>query len=491
MKSVCLSLLVLLTISCSFMMLQDFEKTEKKAMETAIQSISDQKILGYAAELSSEKYAGRLSGTQEYRQAAEWVASLFNKWKVIPAGNKNTYFQSFLNPYTVVFKGGELAYHYDSQNLNKKKYYKYEEEYYPGADSGSGAITAEVVYVGYGIYAPELNYNDYQEVEVKDKIVFMEPGVPVSPKENPGKFEEWNHYSINLYKVKMAAAQGAKAMLYHDLTVDPNTDHVEGFLVSHVGDSVAKDIFSGSGYKPQEVRENIQNDLSPHSFETGKIFTMENLTEHHPKGTSYNVIGLIQGNDPELKDEVIIIGAHLDHVGFCYEIMPGANDNASGVAVMLGVSEALSKIPLSPRRSVLFIGFGGKEQGLIGSKEYLKNPLFPVKQTALFINLDMVGSGNSLKVFGAENFPYYWKIIKRINQEEVRMELIPEYFDSPDRSPSDADPFFKKRVPCLFFRTEQVPEYIHTTKDTADKLDPEFMKDLARLLAYFIIDLAQ
>lgn len=488
MKSVCSSFLVLLTISCSFMGFQDLEETEKKAMETAIQSISDQKILGYAAELSSEKYAGRLSGTQEYKQTAEWVASLFNKWKIIPAGNKNTCFQSFLNPYTVVFKGGELAYHYDSQNLNKKKYYKYEEEYYPGADSGSGAITAEVVYVGYGIYAPELNYNDYQEVEVKDKIVFMEPGVPVSPKENPGKFEEWSHYSINLYKVKMAAAQGAKAMLYHDLTVDPNTDHVEGFLVSHVGDSVAQDIFSGSGYKPQEVRENIQNDLSPHSFETGKIFTMENLTEHHPKGTSYNVIGLIQGNDPDLKEEVIIIGAHLDHVGFCYEIMPGANDNASGVAVMLGAAEALSKIPMGLKRSVLFIGFGAKEQGLIGSKEYLKDPLFPGEKTVLFINIDMVGNGNSLKVFGAGDFPDFWKEMSKINKKKVGIELSPEYFDSLDRQASDADSFLKKKIPSLSFRVKEIPEYIHTTKDTVDKLNPTLMKDLSRLLTYFIID---
>jgi len=485
----CSIFLFLLMPFCSSVMLQDQRKA-KQDLDRVIRSISEQKMLDYTTELSSEKYAGRLSGTQEYKEAADWVASHFKKWDIKPGGEEGTYLQSFSHPYTVVFEGGELAYHYDPNNLNKKKYYEYEAEYYPGADSGSGAITAEVVYVGYGIYAPELNYNDYEGVEAKDKIVFMEPGVPVSPREDPENYEKWSHYSINLYKVKMAAAQGAKAMIYHDLTVDPNTDHVKGFVVSHVGDSVARDIFSGSGYDSKELRGKIQNDLSPHSFETGKIFTMENLTEHHPKGMGFNVMGLIRGGDPDLKDEVIIIGAHLDHLGFCYEIMPGADDNASGVAVMLGIAEALSKSPLGLKRSVLFIGFGAKEQGLIGSKAYMKNPVFPVQKTFLFINIDMVGNGNNLKIFGAEDNSDFWKVINKVNKKKVGIELIPEYFDSLDRHPSDADSFLKKKIPCLSFQAAEVPDYIHTTQDRVDKLNPGIMRDLARLLAYFIIDLA-
>jgi len=488
-KLVCSSFMIFLMMGCSSMLLQDQGSVKKKDVDRIIRSISEPKMLDYAAELSSEKYAGRLSGTQEYQKAAEWVASLFKKWGLAPQGDKGAYLQSFSHPYTLVFEGGELAFHYDSNNLNKKKYYEYEKEYYPGSDSGSGAITAEVVYVGYGIYAPELDYNDYQEVEVKDKIVFMEPGVPVSPREDPEMYKKWSHYSLNLYKVKMAAAQGAKALLYHNLTVNPDTDFVEGFLVSHAGDSVARDVFSGSGFEPREVREKIRSDLTPHSFETGKIFTMENLTEHHSKGTGYNVLGLIRGRDPELKNEVIVVGAHLDHVGFCYEVMPGANDNASGAAVMLGAARALSEIPLAPRRSVLFVGFGAKEQGLIGSREYLKAPVFAAEKTALYINIDMVGSGSPLKVFGAEEFSDFWKKLIRINRRNVGIDLNPEHFNSLGREKSDADSFLKKKIPALSFRVEKVPEYIHTTKDTADKLNPLLMRDLSRLLTYFIIDL--
>lgn len=486
----CSGILVFMMISCASLV-EDYRRRQDQNLDEIINSVSDQKLLGYAENLSSEKYAGRLSGTSEYKKAAEWVASLFKKWQIAPSGEDGTYLQSFPNPYTLVFEGGELAYHYDKANLNKKKYYEYERDYYPGAESGSGAVTAEVVYVGYGIYAPELNYNDYEGVHVKGKIVFIEPGVPVSPEEDPDKFEDWKHYSLDLYKIKMAAAQGAKALLYHELKVDPNTDYVKGFLVSYVGDSVAEDVFAGTGITPEEARQKIQKDLSPHSVETENLFTMENLTEHRPKGTGYNVVGLIKGKDPVLKDEVIIIGAHLDHVGFCYEVMPGADDNASGVAVMLGAAEALAKSSLNLRRSVLLVAFGGKEQGLLGSKAYLENPVFPFKQTVLFVNLDTVGSGKSLKVFGAHDFSDFWKVLRKNNKRKVRMNLVPEYLDSLGEQSSDAESFYKKKIPTLFFREEKNPGYIHTTKDTPDKLNPKIMKDLSHLISYFVTDLAQ
>ncbi len=490
LKHICSSVLVFLMVSCASVTFENKGKPGGPDFDDVMDSISSQKLLDYAEELSSEKYAGRLSGTQGYRKAAEWVASLFRKWNISPAGEKGTYLHSFPNSYTTIFEGGELAYHYDRRDLNKKKYYEYETDYYPGSDSGSGAVTAEVVYVGYGIYAPELDYNDYEDVDVKGKIVFMEPGIPISPNEDPELFEKWRHYSLNPYKAKIAVAQGAKAMLYNDLKIDPHMDHIEGFLVSHVGDSVAKDIFSGAAFSPLEAREEIRKKLIPCSFETGKIFTMENLTEHHSKGTGYNVMGFLRGRDPDYKDEVIIIGAHLDHTGFCYEIMPGADDNASGVAVLLGAAEALSKNPAGVGRSVLFIGFGAKEQSLTGSKEYLKDPLFPAEKTVSFINIDRVGSGSGLKVFGAEDFPDLWKVVRKLNKKNVGMNLIPEPFDSPDRESSDADSFLKKKIPSLSFRSDKVPDTIHTTRDTPDKLNPDLMRDLSHLLTYFIIELA-
>jgi hypothetical protein len=489
-KHTCPAVLIFLLVSCASVPLENRGKAGGPDFDDVVSSVSSQKLLDYAEELSSEKYAGRLSGTQEYKRAAEWVASFFRKWDISPAGEKDTYLQSFPNPYTKVFEGGELAYHYDRGDLNRKKYYEYETDYYPDCDSGSGAVTAEVVYVGYGIYAPELDYNDYEGVDVHGKIVFIEPGVPVSPNGNPELFKKWRPYSLGPYKAKIAVAQGAKAMLYNDLKIGPYMDYIEGFLVSHVGDSVAEDVFSGIAFSPEEARKEIRKNLTPFSFETGKIFTMENLTEHHSKGTGYNVLGFLRGEDPDHNDEVIIIGAHLDHLGLCYEIMPGADDNASGVAVLLGAAEALSKNPAGMGRSVLFIGFGAKEKSLMGSKEYLKDPLFPAEKTVLFINIDRVGIGNGLKVFGAEDFSGLWKVISRSNKKSVRMSLIPEPFDSPDLENSDADSFLKKKIHSLSFRSDKVPDTIYTTRDTPDKLNPDLMRDLSHLLTYVTMELA-
>jgi hypothetical protein len=475
--------------SCSMMM--DGDRMEEDQLTQAMSAVKSRTLLNYVAELSSEKYAGRLTGTQEYIQAAEWLAAHFKRCGMVPAGDEGSYMQSFSNPYTIVFKGGELAYHHDMQDLDNKRYYAYEEEYYPGSNSGDGAITADLVYVGYGISAPELNYDDYEGIDVEGKIVLMEPEVPVSPEEDPEKFKDWRPYSLHDYKVKMAVARGAGAMLYHYLVVNPNIAYIQDFYVSQVGEAVVADAFSGTGRTHEDVIRRIEQTLSPQSFDTGKLFTMENLTEHHPNGTGYNVLGEIKGADPELKDEYIILGAHLDGLGFCYEIMPGANDNASGIAVMMGVAEALSLSPVKPRRSILFIGFGSEEQGLRGSRAYVADPAVPLDQTAAFINLDMVGAGDKLSALAAENYPEFWEFIQDANQNSARRGLQPRFFPNITRPRLDAAILMDRGVPSLSFSAFGEPTFPHTTKDTAETITPDIMEDLARILFYAVLDMSQ
>ena len=155
--------------------------------------------------------------------------------------------------------------------------------------------------MGYGITAPELNYDDYAGVNVKGKIVLVEPDAPVSPEGNADLFKEWRPYSFYQYKLKMAVAHGAKGMLINNLIVNPDIDHVPKLMVTQVGSSVVKDLFAGSGKTHQENLEEIKSSLQPRSFRTRKVFTIQNFTEHHPKGTGYNVIGQIEGIDPLLK----------------------------------------------------------------------------------------------------------------------------------------------------------------------------------------------
>ena len=465
--------------------------TQEKLLLKSMHSISSHKLFGYVKELTSDKYAGRLTGTDEYRASAEWVASLLETWGIAPAGDKGTYFQAFPNPYTLVFENCQAYLHIPYKGSLIKKHYRFEDEFIPGSTSGSGEITAEVIYVGYGITAPELNFDEYKGMDVKGKIVMMEREVPVSPDKDPELFKKWRPYSFHQYKLENAVAHGARGMLYnYGPIANPNNSYSKDFIYSHVGSEVVKDIFSGTGRKHTETVEKIRKTLKPRSFATGKVFTLKNQTEYHPEGVGYNVIGILEGTDPVLKNEVIILGGHLDHVGRCYEIMPGANDNASGVSVILGVAEAMASFPVKPRRSVMFLFFGAEEQGIAGSKYYLDNPVFPLERTVALIYLDGVGCGDELRALAAKNYPRFWKFFNNANQKYIHRSIKSPYFANIARPRLDAARFMWQGVPTISFSAFGSPSSYHNTKDNADSITPEILEDLAQLVFISILDMA-
>jgi len=467
------------------------ELTDEEFLLQSMHSISSHRLFSYVKELASDRYAGRLTGTAEYKASAEWVASLFKKWGITPAGDDGTYFQAFPIPYTLVFKGCEAYLHLPYKDSVIKKHYRYEDEFIPGSTSGSGEVTAEVVYVGYGITAPELNFDEYKGVDVKGKIILMEREVPVSPDKDPELFKKWRPYSFHQYKLENAVAHGARGMIYNYGPIgNPNNSYSENFIYSHVGERVVSDIFSGTGRNHKATIEEIKKNLRPQSFSTGKIFTLRNSTEHHPEGTGCNVIGLLEGSDPQLKDEVIILGGHLDHLGRCYEIMPGANDNASAVSVILGIAEAMAKSPLKPRRSMIFLCFGAEEQGVVGSKYYLEHPSFPLEKTVAFINLDGVGCGDKLRALAAENYPCFWKFVEKANQKYIHRIIKPRYFSNIARPRLDAARFMWKGIPTISFSAFGAPSYYHLTKDNIQTITPEILEDLAQLVFIVLLDMA-
>jgi hypothetical protein len=474
---------IILTTSCAIGVKKEVELSDevKTQVDRLMDSISGKKLLSYVKKLSSKTYAGRLTGTPEFKACANWVGSMFEEWRLDPKGDNRSFLQSYPNPYTIVFVGGELAYTYRSGGQQREKKYAYEKEYLPGSQSGDGSLTAEVVYAGYGITAPEMDYDDYAGVNVKGKIVLIEPDAPVNPENDPGLYKDWRPYCFNQYKIKMAVAHGAKGMLVNQLTVNPDIDHVQRFMVAQVGESVVKDIFAGSGKTHQENLEKIKASLQPQSFRTHKIFTIKNFTEHHPKGIGHNVIGQIPGTDPLLKDEAIIVGANLDHLGFCYEIMPGANDNASGVAVLLGVAEALAKSPIKPKRSILFIAFGSKEQAFMGAQTYLKKPAFPKNKTVAYLNLSQVGCGNKAQALGAQDYPELGKYIQGL-------EALPH--SNPGRPRLDSDLFLSKGIPSISIPVSGAPSHSRTRQDTADTINAKTMEELSQKLYRGILGLA-
>jgi hypothetical protein len=457
---------------------QRAQQTDEEKLLKSLHSISSHKLFDYVKELASDKYAGRLTGTEGYNASAEWVASHFKKWGIKPAGDKGTYLQAFPNPYTLVFKDCEVYLHIPYKKSVLKKHYKYEDEFIPGATSGSGEVTAEVIYVGYGATAPELGYDDYKGVDVKGKIVLMEREAPVSTNDVE-LFKKWRPYSFHQYKLENAVKHGAKGMIYNYGPIsNPNNSYNKDFIYSHVGRVVVEDVFSGTGMKHSDVVKKIRKTLKPQSFATGKTVTIKNTTEHHPDGIGYNVIGILEGSDPKLKDEVIIIGGHLDHLGLCYELMPGANDNASAVAVIMGIAKAMTECDIKPRRSVMFNLFGAEEQGVVGSEYYCDNPVVPLGKTVGLINMDGVGCGDRIRALAADNFPEFWEFIKKANEKYIHRVIRTSYFANIARPRLDAARFMWKGVPTISFGVSGSRSYYHITKDDIDTITPEILEDV-------------
>jgi Zn-dependent M28 family amino/carboxypeptidase len=324
----------------------------------------------------------------------------------------------------------------------------------------------------------------------------MEREVPVSPDKDVDRFMKWRPYSFHQYKLENAVAHGAAGMLYNYGPIgNPNNSYDPGFIYSHVGDAVVTDVFAGTGRDHKAIVKTIRETLKPQSFATGKIFTIKNVTEHHSDGIGANVIGFIEGSDPLLKHELIILGGHLDHLGRMWELMPGANDNATSVAVMLGVAEAMSQCPVKPQRSVMFLFFGAEEQGVAGSEFYVNHPLFPLEKTAAFINMEGPGVGDKVSVLAGKNFPDFYRFLETANSRFIHRVIEASSFANIARPRQDTARFLWQGVPSITVGAEEIrpvprPPSYHNTRDNLESITPEIMEDIAQLLFAAIMDMS-
>lgn len=445
--------------------------------------VSSESIMGWVEELCSPKFAGRLTGTEGYNSAAKWVAGQLGASGVAPGGDGGTYFQEFPNPYTVVLDGASLA-----MELQKKgrpagvREYRFESEFIPGSTSDSGAVTAEVVYVGYGITAQELGFDEYAGLDVRGKIVLLEREVPVSPDRGAAVFNRWRPYSFHDYKTRNAAGHGAAGVLYnYGPIANPNNAFVEGLLITHVGATVMKDLFAGTGRSPAGVKKAIDRSLRPASFPTGKTFAMVNLTEHHPEGRGSNVVGRIEGADPAMKGRWLVLSAHLDHVGMNPVLMPGARDNATGVAALLAVARAFHATGERPPMSLLLVFFGAEEQGVAGSDYFIRNPLVPLDMVMGDINLDLVGCGSAIAGLGGADFPGLWAPFQSACAGAGR-KTVALKFDTLPRPRLDSVRFAARGIPAVTVQTTGGKAYYHTSQDRPETVSPSLVRDVARVL---------
>lgn len=491
MKKLSLSLLVIFSLISAIAISQNSEEQILEGMH----SISSHTLNDIVVELASEKYGGRLTGSPTYDLSTDYLSDFFKKYGVEPIGDNGTFLQKFPHPYTEVFKDCSLTLSIPIKNGELKKHYQYYNEFVPGATSSSGTVTAEVVYAGYGISAPELGYDDYKNVDVKGKIILIEREVPVSTRGDKEVFKKWAPYSYHQYKLHNAVEHGAIGMIYNYGPIsNPNNDYSEGFVYTHVGDTVVADIFEGTGKTHAETIQKIKDKLKPQSFYTKKTITIKNTTKHHADGIGSNVMGYIEGSDPVLKDEVIMIGAHLDHLGYCYEMMPGANDNASAVAVMMEVARALKEHDIKLKRSIVFAGFGAEEAGVAGALAYVENPIFPLEKTVGLINMDGVGVGTKISALAGKTFPDLYQPLANANDKYVHRVMRSSEFANIARPRLDAARFMTAGVPIVNFSTYGVnhgePSVYHLPGDDTDRITPEIMEDLAQIVFVGIIELA-
>ncbi len=459
-----------------------------KSVITTFHTISSHEILDFAKELCSEKYKGRLSGSPEYLDAAGWCAAKFEEWGIQPANN-GSWYQFFDNAYSEVNSKGSVVF---TNETGVKTELQFPDEYMPGSNSDSGTVSGEMVYAGYGITAPELNYDDYKNVDVKGKIVILESGIPYT--KNDSVQANWTPYSYHRYKFKNAMDHGAAGLLYVGTIANPNTSFAKNFIYAHISEKITETLFSISGKNYSEVKKELAEMKTP-SFALNRTnqVTIQADTRHFPNGKSCNVVGLIEGSDPVLKDEVIIVGAHLDGQGYLGELFPGALDNASGVADIMGAAKALAQSEIKPKRSVLFILIGGEECGLFGSKHYTENPIFPIAKTVFMINLDMVGNGTGFFISSGKSYPEIYSHFEAANNRFLHRKMdASEWRKSYSRPRSDAAIFENAGIKTLslWTRDSVFPVYYHHPNDNISVLTPEIMEDAAKLLFLGILGAA-
>ncbi|MCX6567626.1 MAG: M20/M25/M40 family metallo-hydrolase, partial [Candidatus Aminicenantes bacterium] len=456
------------------------------------------KAFAHVKYLASDEFKGRKSGTPEYRKAAEYVAAEMQKAGLKPGGENGTWFQE------VPFKNWtdfEQPIRLEIVSPSRRVYYAGRgRDFTPVSGTGSGTVKGGLAFAGYGVVSEKDGWDDYAGLDVKGKIVLVMPDLPASLG-NDAK-NEWNFEK----KVKTAAAKGAVGLIETDIAPPgPQTGPrqrpgslrpgqcPEGFVVMRAG----RDFLSDAFYLVKKSwRDLVSKTLRLKRSMTLDLGAEVEMEAHFVSGerTARNVVGVLPGTDPKLKGEALVIGGHLDHLGVGIDgwVYPGADDNATSAAVVLETARALVAAGYKPARTIVFGAWAGEEIGAQGSRYYTEHPVIPLDKTALYMNIDMVGTGDSdLLVGGMTEFAELFEVVKRGLDAETIKKLRPR----PNYRGSDHTSFWAKNVPAISLRTGEVlteklddehPEY-HLPGDRPELVEPE----LLRLACQYHADILQ
>ena len=509
----------------------------------ALGSMTAAEAYRHVAYLASDALQGRDAGEPGGWKAAEYVAEAFRSYGLAPAGS--SFFQEFSLPGRKLAGLPELA--VTGVDGSRRAFSMEALEFVPYGFTGSGQVEAPLVFVGYGISAPELRYDDYQGIDVKGKIVLC---LRHEPQENDAKSrfagKENTAHAWFVAKARRAKELGAAGFL---LVTDPlnhathlplspgtlgtgeategmrkslaairddtlakdriaradllgflgqarTTEESVGIPAVHVSLATAQALIDAAGEDApplESVQAMIDAEGKPGSFSLRGVKVRLTVNIAADDKRTCNVVAVLEGG--ARRDEWLVVGAHYDHVGANAqgEVWNGADDNASGTAALMQVARALAASPEPPERSVLFLAFGAEEKGLIGSAHYVEHPLVPLAQTIAMINMDMVGRGDDdlsgMLVLGRETSPELSRALDEANAE-VKMHLGKDdgMFEN-----SDHFSFYRKGIPVLFFNSGLHQDY-HQPTDEVGTIHPGKIRRTAQLvyrLAYRIGSLGE
>lgn len=446
-------------------------------------SFDAQAALGYIKDLASDAMTGRKSGQPGGALAEEYVASRFREWGVEPGGENGTYFQHLnINHYNIA---PGVKFEVIAERARRNFYYR--DDWRVWSYSGSGHFNSEIVFVGYGIHAPEKGYDDYAGINVQGKVVLL-------ILETPASLEEKAQEEVDLERRIIAAQeQGARAVLMSPSPVRGNRRilgmitkkvYKQDFVILRVEESVGRFIFKDLPTELRFLIQEMDSAFKPKPYATGMNAFISVEAIFDTNRPTRNVLGKISGTDDKLKDECIIIGAHLDHIGIdpLGEVMNGANDNASGSAVAMEIARILKVNKTKLKRTVIFFLWAAEEQHeYAGLLHYLEHPLMPLEKTVTYINMDMVGHGTGRLRFGPVDLnAYLWKILKKKLPREILDYLA--LLRGHQRIVERKTCFPAKGIPRFGMSTEGSHFKYHEGRDDPDLIQPELLKKTGDLV---------
>jgi hypothetical protein len=478
---------------------------DQRAWHRALDGLSGDRMLADVTTLSSPAYNGRQTGTTEDADSAKWVAARFLASGISlasvsldptsPARQGHGYGEGYMTAAVTVPKIApnpvlRISTANDSIILQPGR------DYLPILDSPSAAVRGPIVFVGYGIVDKGQGIDDYDGVDATNAIVLFLRGKPT-------------HYKGTIShadKVRLARQRGAIGYLTatgpvlssyegrRGVTGQPGAFYglslpSETLPGAWISTTPAEQILAAPDHAQPSRLHGLQEDLnrSPatQSVNTGRYGSLAWQTRAE-EGVLMNVLAFLPGSDSQKAHEVLVIGAHRDHFGRQAGLLfPGADDNASGTAVMLEIARAMSEAGAQGKRAILFISFSGEEQGLIGSRLYLERPIAPIGSTKAMINIDHAGIGDGRLTIGVTGFE------KSLALEAGQTVGLADKLDLYGFFPGgDHVPFKEAGIPTVTVVSGGVHPHFHQPTDTANTINREILHTVARYVLAIVWKLA-